>query len=123
MAESAKVNLRTIQRIENNESEPRGKTLNLVCEVLKFPEFKINVKELGEFTTAIEVFFWIDILSNKNLPDAYLGQNIRSKVITDVKNILDNNNIEMPSQVIEHKMYRQHKLTIKESNNSRQIKY
>ncbi len=34
LAESAKVNLRTIQRIENNESEPRGKTLNLICEVL-----------------------------------------------------------------------------------------
>ena len=34
LAESAKVNLRTIQRIENSESEPRGKTLNLICEVL-----------------------------------------------------------------------------------------
>ncbi|MCI9846878.1 helix-turn-helix domain-containing protein [Flavobacterium pectinovorum] len=34
LAESSKVNLRTIQRIENNESEPRGKTLNLICEVL-----------------------------------------------------------------------------------------
>ncbi|WP_417237678.1 DUF4870 domain-containing protein [Bizionia sp.] len=34
LAESAKVNLRTIQRIENNESEPRGKTLNLICAVL-----------------------------------------------------------------------------------------
>jgi len=34
LAESAKVNLRTIQRIENNESDTRGKTLNLICEVL-----------------------------------------------------------------------------------------
>jgi uncharacterized Tic20 family protein len=34
LAESAKVNLRTIQRIENSESEPRGKTLNLICQVL-----------------------------------------------------------------------------------------
>ncbi|WP_066217793.1 helix-turn-helix domain-containing protein [Formosa haliotis] len=34
LAESAKINLRTIQRIENNESEPRGKTLNLICKVL-----------------------------------------------------------------------------------------
>jgi len=34
LAESAKVNLRTIQRIENNESEPRGKTLNLICDAL-----------------------------------------------------------------------------------------
>ncbi|WP_452229299.1 DUF4870 domain-containing protein [Lacinutrix sp. MEBiC02404] len=34
LAESAKINLRTVQRIENNESEPRGKTLNLICQVL-----------------------------------------------------------------------------------------
>ncbi|WAC01757.1 helix-turn-helix domain-containing protein [Lacinutrix neustonica] len=35
LAESAKVNLRTIQRIENSESEPRGKTLHLICNVLE----------------------------------------------------------------------------------------
>ncbi len=35
LAESASINLRTIQRIENNESEPRGKTLSLICEVLE----------------------------------------------------------------------------------------
>lgn len=35
LAEMSNVNLRTIQRIENNESEPRGKTLNLICEVLE----------------------------------------------------------------------------------------
>ena len=34
LAESAKVNLRTIQRIENNENEPRGKTLNLICPLM-----------------------------------------------------------------------------------------
>ena len=34
LAESASVNLRTIQRIENNESEPRGNTLNQICKVL-----------------------------------------------------------------------------------------
>ncbi len=41
LAEQAKINLRTIQRIENSESEPRGKTLNLICEVLE-----IDSKEL-----------------------------------------------------------------------------
>jgi transcriptional regulator with XRE-family HTH domain len=35
LAENSKVNLRTIQRIENNENEPRGKTLNLICHVLE----------------------------------------------------------------------------------------
>jgi len=41
LAEQAKVNLRTIQRIENSENEPRGKTLSLICEVLE-----IDTKEL-----------------------------------------------------------------------------
>jgi len=44
LAESAKVNLRTIQRIENNESEPRGKTLNLICKVLD-----INVEDILDY--------------------------------------------------------------------------
>ena len=35
LAESAGVNLRTIQRIENNENEPRTTTLNLICEILE----------------------------------------------------------------------------------------
>lgn len=41
LAELSKVNLRTIQRIENNENEPRGKTLILVCDALD-----LNVEEL-----------------------------------------------------------------------------
>lgn len=44
LAESAKVNLRTIQRIEKNESEPRGKTLNLICEVLN-----INAEDILDY--------------------------------------------------------------------------
>ena len=44
LAESAKVNLRTIQRIENNENEPRGKTLNLICEVLN-----INTEDILDY--------------------------------------------------------------------------
>lgn len=41
LAEQSQVSLRTIQRIENNESEPRGKTLNLICGTLQ-----IDVREL-----------------------------------------------------------------------------
>ncbi|MBQ0768241.1 MAG: helix-turn-helix domain-containing protein [Bizionia sp.] len=44
LAESAKVNLRTIQRIENNESEPRGKTVNLICDVLD-----INAEDILDY--------------------------------------------------------------------------
>ncbi|WP_296618416.1 helix-turn-helix transcriptional regulator [Marivirga sp.] len=35
LAEKANVNLRTIQRIEKDKNEPRGRTLNLICEVLE----------------------------------------------------------------------------------------
>lgn len=35
LAEQSKINLRTIQRIENSESEPRGTTLKLICNVLE----------------------------------------------------------------------------------------
>ena len=44
LAEEAKVNLRTIQRIENNSSEPRGTTLNLICEVLE-----VNLEEILDY--------------------------------------------------------------------------
>lgn len=44
LAESAKVNLRTIQRIENNNSDPRGKTLHLICNVLE-----INTEDLLDY--------------------------------------------------------------------------
>ncbi len=78
-------------------------------QILKTPGPNVIVVELGEFTTDLQVLFWVDILANKKLPDSYLGHNIRSKAITDIKEILDDNNIEMPSQVIEHKMYRENK--------------
>jgi len=79
-------------------------------QILKTPNFSVIVNDLGEFTTNIKVLFWIDILNNKKLPDNYLGHSIKSKVITDIKKLLDENNIQMPSQVFEHKMYRDYKL-------------
>ncbi|NNK87745.1 MAG: mechanosensitive ion channel family protein [Flavobacteriaceae bacterium] len=96
------------------------KTRNLILDylaqnkqVLKSPAPNVIVQELGEFTTDMQVLFWVDILANKKLPDSYLGHNIRSKAITDIKEILDTNNIELPSQVIEHKMYRDNTFDIK----------
>lgn len=87
--------------------------LNTNEQILNSPLPNVIVQELGEYTTDLQVLFWVDILSNKKLPDNYLGHNIRSKAITEIKKILDENNIEMPSQVIEHKMYREHTFNIK----------
>lgn len=82
--------------------------------ILKTPKPNVLVTELGEFTTDLQILFWIDLFANKKLPDSYLGHTIRSKAITDIKRILDDNNIEMPSQVVEHKMYRDHTFDIKQ---------
>jgi small conductance mechanosensitive channel len=86
------------------------KYLETNSQILKDPAPAVLVQDLGEYTTDILVLFWVDILENQSLPDSYLGHTIRSKVIADVKELLDKHNIEMPSQVLEHKMYRGSKL-------------
>lgn len=45
LAEKSQVNLRTIQRIENNESKPRGKTLNLICDALQLDIAELTINE------------------------------------------------------------------------------
>ena len=66
LAELSSVNLRTIQRLENNETAPRGKTLNLICDALQ-----INVEELriedkpnfNKYLTVITNIFFFAILN------------------------------------------------------------
>ncbi|NMH88818.1 helix-turn-helix domain-containing protein [Flavivirga algicola] len=45
LAELAHVNLRTIQRIENNESNPRAKTLRLISDALDLDMLEIEIVE------------------------------------------------------------------------------
>ena len=44
LAENATVNLRTIQRIENDENNPSGKTLRLICKALD-----VNVESIFDY--------------------------------------------------------------------------
>lgn len=37
LSDLSKINLRTLQRIEKDENEPRGNTLKQICEALKTP--------------------------------------------------------------------------------------
>ncbi len=81
--------------------------------VLTKPGPKVLVKELGEFTTDVEVQFWIDVF-DKDFPWGNDTDNtVRSYVIADIKKLLDANGIEMPSQVLEHKMYRNGTINVK----------
>ncbi|NBC59059.1 MAG: DUF4870 domain-containing protein [Bacteroidetes bacterium] len=67
LADRAKVNLRTIQRIENAESEPRGKTLQLICNVLD-----VNIEDILDYGKQTDksylVFFHLSILSFLVIP-------------------------------------------------------
>lgn len=74
LAEYTKVNLRTIQRIESNESEPRGATLNLICSALDITTEDIfdygkveDKKQLVLFQLSVLAFFFIP-LGNIILP-------------------------------------------------------
>ncbi|MFL1012274.1 DUF4870 domain-containing protein [Flavisericum labens] len=61
LAEVAKVNLRTIQRIENNENEPRGKTLHLICEALD-----LKIEDLADYCKQTDnnflIYFYLSVL-------------------------------------------------------------
>lgn len=64
LSELAKINIRTIQRIEKDENVPRGKTLSSICDILKIdPEDlqKIENKErkINYLKIIIEGFFLV----------------------------------------------------------------
>jgi transcriptional regulator with XRE-family HTH domain len=67
LAESSQVNLRTIQRIENNESEPRGKTINLICGVLG-----INAEDILDYGKQTDknflIIFHLSVLAFLAIP-------------------------------------------------------
>lgn len=58
LAELSKVNIRTIQRIENNETIPRGATLKLLCDALEIsPEEIINFEKTEDHSYLI----WLNL--------------------------------------------------------------
>lgn len=73
--------------------------------VLEKPESNLIIKQLGEFTIDVQVLFWVDILKQRAISPSYLGATIRSQIINDVRERLLANNVNMPSQILEHKMY------------------
>ncbi len=62
LAELSKINLRTVQRIENNETDPRGATLNLICKVLE-----INIEDILDYGKTTDknflIYFHLSVLA------------------------------------------------------------
>lgn len=67
LSDLSKINLRTLQRIEKDENEPRGNTLKQICEVLK-----INIEELVDYGKVQDnnylIFLHLSIISNIIIP-------------------------------------------------------
>jgi transcriptional regulator with XRE-family HTH domain len=67
LADLAKVNLRTVQRVEANQNEPRGKTLNQLCKVLE-----INTEDILDFgkntDSSYLVYFHLSVLTFLAIP-------------------------------------------------------
>lgn len=64
LAQQAKVNLRTIQRVEKSETKPREITLNLICDALELEVDDVTVKQESAkrnrfISKAIDIIFLI----------------------------------------------------------------
>ncbi|MEN9987449.1 MAG: hypothetical protein RLZZ585_488 [Bacteroidota bacterium] len=90
LAELSKVNLRTIQRIENNENTPRGYTLKLICDILEIEipnsESKIVATKQNQLELIINYCFlaiinltlmgiigWTTLASDANINSKFAG--------------------------------------------------
>ena len=77
LAEHAKVNLRTIQRIENNETTPRRKTLDLLFDVLGIDEIEAEKTPLNRY------MLWSSFLTLLIVAGTFLGWTRRFKMFVD----------------------------------------
>ena len=74
-------------------------------DILQNPPPNVITENIGVSSIDIRVLFWIDILKTKKDKPDNLGNPIRSKILSDVKDILLKQGYNLPSTVVEHKMY------------------
>lgn len=86
LADLSKINLRTLQRIEKGDNEPRGNTLKQICEVLN-----INIEELVDYGKIDDrkyiIFLHLSVMTGMIIPlgniilPAILWLNKRDRII------------------------------------------
>ncbi|MCB2219067.1 MAG: mechanosensitive ion channel family protein [Bacteroidetes bacterium] len=74
-------------------------------DILKKPLANVTMEEFGESSITIKVVFWIDIFKDKKEDQVLLGEPVKSRMMREIKDLLIENGINMPAQIIEHKMY------------------
>jgi small-conductance mechanosensitive channel len=74
-------------------------------DILDKPDSNVTMEEFGESSITIKVVFWIDIFNDKKEDQALLGEPVKSRMMREIKDLMIENGINMPAQIIEHKMY------------------
>jgi len=98
--------------IDTNDDVEKAHTLivdllNAHPDVLENPQSNVLMDEIGVSSVNIKVLFWLDILKKNNSEGPMArGEGIRSQVMRQVKNLLLENGFNLPSNVLEHKMYK-----------------
>ena len=88
-------------------------------DVLPKPLPNMMVEEIGDSSVVVKIIFWVDIFkSNTPKDDSDTGEFIKSRVMREIKDVLLENGFNLPSLIVEHKMYKENSpLAIEISNN------
>ena len=77
--------------------------------ILKTPQANVIVEEIGVNSIDLKIFFWINLFNQRSEEQVMIGEPVRSRVIREVKELLLANGFSLPSNIIEHKMFREGK--------------
>lgn len=78
-------------------------------DILPEPAPNVALNELGESSISVKVMFWTNIFNTAKKDQQLLGEPIKSRMMREVKDLLLNSGVNMPAQIIEHKMYDENK--------------
>ncbi len=73
--------------------------------VLQNPAPSVTVYELGDYSVGVRVAFWVDLFREKKKDRIELAEPILSRVMDGVKELLVENDINMPGKIVELKNY------------------
>lgn len=76
-------------------------------DILKEPKPNVLTELIGVSSVDMKVFFWFDLFKGKPEEQSQIGEPLRSRVMREVKDLLLNAGFNLPSTIIEHKMYKE----------------
>lgn len=76
-------------------------------DVLPQPLPNMMVEAIGDSSVVVKIILWVDIFkTNTTKDDIDTGELIKSKVLCEKKDVLLENSCNLPSLIVEHKMYK-----------------